>query len=68
MGWDGLTKFKHKFSNCVNPSCFCSLEAESTIYFFQHCLCFSNTHKILFNELNTTCHNFADLSDSSKVD
>ena len=30
--------------------------------------CFSNIRKILFNELNIICHNFADFSDSSKVD
>lgn len=31
------------------------------------CLCFSNSHRILFKKLNTVFHNFADLSDSSKV-
>ena len=71
--WVGLShrnkhKFKYNFSNCVNPLCSSSLELESTIHFILHRFCFSNIRKILFNELNTIRHNFADLSYSSMVD
>ena len=33
-------KFKHYFSNCVNPLCSCSLEVESTNLFSAHFLTF----------------------------
>ena len=60
-------KFKHNFSNCTNLLRSCSLEVESTAYFFLHCLCFSNIRKILFNELISICEKFIDIPDFSKV-
>ena len=61
-------KFKHNFSNCINPICSCSLEVESTTHFFLHCLCFSSIRKTLFSELISICKTFIDLPDSSKVE
>lgn len=61
-------KFKYSFSNCVNPLYCCSLEVELMITFFLPCLCFSSIFKILLNELNLICPNFADLPDLSKAD
>ena len=40
-------KFKHNFQNCLNPLCSCSLEIESTIYFFLHCHFFDKFRQIL---------------------
>ena len=46
--------------------CKCVYIYYTTIHFLWT-LCFSNSHRILFKKLNTVFHNFADLSDSSKV-
>ena len=61
-------KFKHNFSNCINPLCSCSLEVESTTHFLLHCLYFSSIRKIFFNELISIGKKFIDLPDSSKVE
>lgn len=61
-------KFKYSFSNCVNPLYCCSLEVELMINIFLPCLCFPSIFKVLLNELNVICPNFADLPDLSKAD
>ena len=41
---------------------------QPTTFFCTYCLCFSNIRKIHFNDMSAICHNFADLSDSGKVE
>ena len=42
----------HNFANTVNPLCSCSLEIESTEYYFLCCHNYVTFGKILMNELN----------------
>ena len=30
-------KFRHNFSDCVNPLCSCSIKPETRLHFFLHC-------------------------------
>ena len=42
-----LNKFRHNFQDCLNPSCPCSLEVESTIHYFLHCQYYNDICKTL---------------------
>ena len=44
-------RFNHNFKNCSNPLFSCSLEVESTSYFFLHCHYYESIIYIMFNEL-----------------
>ena len=43
-------KFNHNFQDTINPLCSCSLEWESTTYFFRLCQNFTDFCKCLMNE------------------
>ena len=58
-------KFNHNFKNCVNPLCTCSLEIESTSYFFLHCVHYNSICSVLLNELNSLDWNILKLSNTT---
>ena len=60
-------KFRHGFSNTVNPMCQCSAEVETTEHFFLHCHCFSTQRTELFNALYNLNSSFAKLNSNDKV-
>ena len=45
-------KFRHNFTDTLNPLCSCSLETESTAQFFLRCRYYNNIRITLMNELN----------------
>ena len=45
-------KFRHNFADTLNHLYSCSLETESTAYFFLLCRNYTNVRKTLMNELN----------------
>ena len=53
LGLSHLTeyKFNHNLKNCINPLFSCSLEVESTSYFFLHCHYYDSVICKMFNEL-----------------
>ena len=61
-------RFNHTFNNCLNPVCTCSLDFESTVYFFLHCNCYNNARiSLLLNDLNSVDRTLLNLSDLSLV-
>ena len=50
-------RFRHKFEDCMNPSCSCSLEIEDTSLNLGHC-----NH---FNHQPSVYHNFESMSDDT---
>ena len=61
-------RFSYNFQNCVYPLCLCSLEVESTIYFFLHCCNYSNLRYTMSNTVKKGYSNTASLSESELVD
>ena len=53
LGCSRLNKhrFNHKFQNCINPLCSCSLETESTSHFLLHYHHYTNIHLTLLNNI-----------------
>ena len=43
--------FNHNFQNCINPSCSCSLEIESTSHFLLHYHHYTNIHLTLLKSM-----------------
>ena len=60
-------RFKHNFSDCINPLCTCSLDIESTVHYFLHCNYYNNARISLLNDLNSVDRTLLSLSDSSLV-
>ena len=58
-------RFNHNFEDCINPLCSCSLEVESTVYFFLHCHNFVNIRNALLNKLNSISCDVTNCSDRS---
>ena len=58
-------RFNHNFEDCINPLCSCSLEVESTVYFFLHCHNFVNIRNTLLNKLNSISCDVTNCSDRS---
>ena len=58
-------RFRHNFQECINPLCSCSLEAENTSHYLQHCHHFSQNLKNLTNSVNSIFEDF--LSDNVKT-
>ena len=60
-------KFRHGFSDTVNPMCTCGTEIETTEYFFLRChLC--STHRLeLFENLRKFDSNFLNLNQKDHV-
>ena len=55
-------KFKHNCKDCVNPSCSCSLEIESSSHFCLHCHYFTNIRSTPLNNLKSIDVNILKLS------
>ena len=60
-------RFRLNVTDCINPLCFCSLEAENTLHFFLHCRHYSTFRMGLTNKVNQIDENFSYLSDDNKV-
>ena len=56
-------RFNHNFQNCITPLCTCSLEFESTAYFFLHCHHYHNIRAKLLNSLEVIDTNLLKLSE-----
>ena len=70
--WLGLShlnehRFKHNFSDCINPLCTCSLDIESTVDYFLHCNYYDSARISLLNDLNSVDRILLNLSDLSLV-
>ena len=70
--WLGLShlnehRFNHNFNNCINPLCTCSLDIESTVYYFCHCNYYNSARISLLNDLNSVDRTLLNLSDLSLV-
>ena len=59
-------RFSHKFENCMNPLCSCSLEAEDTLYYLLHCHHFNQHRLDLVNSVKSVLDNFESLPDNIK--
>ena len=44
-------KFKHNFLDCLNPSCYCGKDIETTVHYLLHCPIFSDERSIFFNNI-----------------
>ena len=55
-------RFNHKFQNCINLLCTCSLEVESTAHFFLPCQHYHNIRAKLLNSLEVIDKNLLKLS------
>ena len=60
-------RFRHNFTDCINPLCSCSLEMENTLHFFLHCQHYLTFRMGLMNKVNQIDENFSCLSDNNKV-
>ena len=59
-------RFSHKFENCMNLLCSCSLEAEDTLYYLLHCHHFNQHRLDLVNSVKSVLDNFESLPDNIK--
>lgn len=50
-------KFNHTFNDCVNPSCTCTLQYETTSHFFYNCHHYNSLSMILKEDLNSVGKN-----------
>ena len=59
LGLSHLSKHRlnHNFENWINSLCSCSLDVESTKYFFLHCHHYTNIFKILLNTVKPIVNN-----------
>ena len=53
LGFSHLSehKFRHNFADSLNLLCSCSLETESTLYFFLHCQNYTTLRRALMTDL-----------------
>ena len=61
-------RFNHNFEDCINPLCSCSLEVESTAYFFLHCHNSVEIRNTLLIELNSISCDMSNCSDRSLIE
>ena len=61
-------RFRHKFKECVNPLCSCSLEVEDTLHYLLHCHHFAPFRIDLMNSVITISDKFDSLSQNDKKD
>ena len=59
LGLNHLSKHRlnHNFENWINLLCSCSLDVESTKYFFMRCYHYTNIFKILLNTVKPIVNN-----------
>ena len=60
-------KFKHGFSDTVNPICACGTEIEATEHFFLRCHLYSTQRLELFESLKKVDSNFLNLNEKDQV-
>ena len=58
-------KFRHNFADCVNPLCSCSIEPETTLYFFLHSHNFLNIRRKLLDKIKLLNETLLQLNDES---
>ena len=66
LGFSHLSehKFRHKFADSLNPLCSCSLETESTLYFFLSCQNYATLHRALMTDLKNINNAIMSLNES----
>ena len=60
-------KFRHGFSDTINPMCACGTETETTEHFLLHCQFYSTQRLELFENLEKVEPNFLSLSAKNQV-
>ena len=60
-------KFKHSFEDSINPLCTCSLDVESTIHYFLHCLLFTIERHTPLNTRSQIDNNLLDSNESNLI-
>ena len=60
-------KFRHGFSDTVNPVCACGTEIETTEHFFLRCHLYSTQGSELFESLRKVDSNFLNLNEKDQV-
>ena len=60
-------KFRHGFSDTVNPVCACGTEIETTEHFFLRCHLYSTQRSELFESLRKVDSNFLNLNEKDQV-
>ena len=60
-------KFRHHFSDTVNPVCACGTEIKTTEHFFLRCHLYSTQRSELFESLRKVDSNFLSLNEKDKV-
>ena len=60
-------KFRHNFSDTINPLCTCTLEPETTIHFLLHCRNYSNARITLMSDLHIIDSSIMLLNDTNLV-
>ena len=60
-------KFRHGFSDTVNPMCACGTEIETTEHFFLRCHLYSTQRSELFESLRKVDSNFLNLHEKDQV-
>ena len=60
-------KFRHGFSDTINPMCACGTEVETTEHFLLHCQFYSTQILELFENLEKVESNFLSLSAKNQV-
>ena len=58
-------KFRHNFTDCVNPLCSCSIKPETKLHFFLHCRNFLNIRRKLFDKIKLLDETLLQLNDES---
>ena len=61
-------RFNHNFEGCINPLCTCTLEVESTTYFFLHCHYYNNIRKTLLDNFRVINVKILKLSENALTD
>ena len=61
-------KFRHNFSDTINPICLCSIEPETTSHFLLHCPNYINLRIDLMSELHMIDSTITQLDDTHLVD
>ena len=69
LGVSHLNKYRcrHNFQNCLNLLCSCSLEVESTVYFFLHCHHFNQFSQTLLDSVEKMAKDISNFTDDTFV-
>ena len=69
LGFSHLSehKFRHNFTDSLNPLCSCSLETESTLHFFLRCQNYTTLRRALMTDLKNINETIMSLNESDLI-